>query len=159
MKIRTVTVSYGPGRSGVAWAFDMVVPEYATRDFDPDKMLGGLLARPHPEDRQDESDPGSPQAVMREYVRQLAPLFQQMQQAHIITVPPGTYWHDGCVEFLTPAGDVVMIPLGAVARLILGPIREPGPTDALGHPYVEQSKDPTRLYCAACGHSRAEHRT
>lgn len=109
MKVRTVSVFYGPGRSS-AWVFDMAVPDYSPADFD----------------REAEPEPGSPQAVMREYRRQLA---RGMQ---LLRVPLGTRWHDGCVECETPAGDLVLIPLAAVARITLGPIHElmPAPSEA-----------------------------
>lgn len=129
MKVRTVSVFYGPGRSS-AWVFDMVVPDYSPADFDPTRVLGALA--PHPEDREAEPEPDSPHAVMREYVRQLAPLVDRMTGVQLSRVPLGTRWHDGCVECETPAGDLVLIPLAAVARITLGPIHEltPAPSEA-----------------------------
>ncbi len=163
MKIRTVTVFYGPGRLS-AWPFTMVVPDYS--GVDPDQVLGGLLAGPHPEDREAEPEPDSAQAVMREYVRQLAPLFHQMSTAQLTRIPLGTQWHDGCVEFLTTTGDVVVIPLSAVARILLGPIREaePGPPpSAVAEycPFRRPEGQPLAVgtRCEACGLRWDQHIT
>lgn len=108
MKTRELTIEYDALTR--ADQYDVIVPDPGA----PRAVVERLLAA-HPE---------QPEGPLGELVREMLPLFEQIQAAAAVAAEPGVAFHDGCLGFTVLDGRAFLVPLDRLRRIILGPVRE-----------------------------------
>lgn len=116
MKIRPVIVWFvepvrmgGGKRTRTSLIFEVPVADAAAPKAEVDRLLGSL---PHPEDTPD-SLTGAVMAEIIKAVTHLRPLLQE-------TSTPGLRWLNGCAEFTTWRGELLLVPTERIAWIELG---------------------------------------